>query len=157
MCQVEEKQVIAVHNVSTTYHVPLLLDGQKLLNTLGDLLDLQSIKTPAARIEGGGHMWKDWVELTRAQDHKLDTVSIALVGKYTSLHDAYISVSKALEHAAMYCRKTLELVWVDASHLEDETLEISPTEYHKAWDDVRTANGSKLLHLFSQRDLPDTV
>jgi CTP synthase len=67
MCQVEEKQVIAVHNVSTTYHVPLLLDKQKLLNTLGDLLDLQSIKRPAARIEQGGHMWKDWVELTRVR------------------------------------------------------------------------------------------
>jgi len=144
MCQVEEKQVIAVHNVSTTYHVPLLLDKQKLLNTLGDLLDLQSIKRPAARIEQGGHMWKDWVELTRVQDHTPDTVSIALVGKYTSLQDAYISVSKALEHAAMYCRKTLELVWVDASHLEDETLQNSPTEFHKAWNAVSTANASKM-------------
>jgi CTP synthase len=149
MCQVEEKQVIAVHNVSTTYHVPLLLDKQKLLNTLGDLLDLKSIKRPTSRIDQGGHMWKDWVDLTRAQDNTLDTVSVALVGKYTSLEDAYISISKALEHAAMYCRKILKLVWVDASHLEDETLQDSPAEYHKAWEAVHTANASKIPSPFA--------
>ncbi|KAK3946434.1 putative CTP synthase [Diplogelasinospora grovesii] len=140
MCQVEQKQIVAVHNVSTTYHVPLLLDKQKLLDTLGDFLDLKSIEIPAERIERGGFMWKEWCELARAQDHTHDTVSIALVGKYTSLEDAYISVKKALEHSAMYCRKKLELIWVDSSHLEDETLAESPAEFHKAWHAVCTAN-----------------
>jgi CTP synthase len=149
MCQVEEKQVIAVHNVSTTYHVPLLLYKQKLLDTLGGLLDLESIKKQAPRIDQGGDMWKNWVDLTRNQDRILDTVSIALVGKYTSLEDAYISISKALEHAAMSCRKTLKLVWVDASHLEDETLENSPRDFHKAWGAVCTANASKVPDPFA--------
>lgn len=141
MCQVEQKQVIAVHNVSTTYHVPLLLDKQNLLSTLGDLLDLQSIKAPAARIEQGGHMWKKWTDLAQSQDHTHETVSIALIGKYISLLDAYISIQKALEHSAMYCRKKIELRWVDASHLEKETLESSPAEFHAAWQAVRTADG----------------
>ena len=140
MCQLELERVIAVHNVSTTYHVPMLLDKQKLLSTLGGLLDLQAIPRPAARIEGGTSMWKEWVGRARGQDHTLDTVSIALVGKYTVLEDAYISVTKALEHAAMYCRRKLDLVWVDASHLEDETLESSPAKFHKAWHAVCTAN-----------------
>jgi CTP synthase len=143
MCQVEKNQVIAVHNVSTTYHVPLLLHEQKLLSTISGLLGLDAVKTPAARIEEGGHMWKNWVDLTKAQAHTSDTVKIALVGKYTSLHDAYISVSKAFEHAAMYCRKTLELVWVDAGQLEDKAKETSPEEFDKAWDAVHTADGSK--------------
>ena len=142
MCQVEQKQVIAVHNVSTTYHVPLLLHKQKFLETLGDLLDLNSVKRPAARMEQGEVMWKNWMSLAHGQDHALDTVSIALVGKYTSLEDAYISVTKSLEHAAMHCRKKLELVWVDASHLEDETMQESPAKFHKAWHAVCTANAS---------------
>ncbi|KAI1377072.1 putative CTP synthase [Hypoxylon crocopeplum] len=140
MCQVEQKQVIAVHNVSTTYHVPMLLDRQNLLDTLSDLLDLPSIKRPTELIGRGGNMWKDWVGLARGQDHTNGTVTIALVGKYTSLEDSYISVSKSLEHAAMYCRKKLELVYVDASHLEDETKEDSPAEFHKAWHVVCTAD-----------------
>lgn len=143
MCQIERKQVVAVHNVSTTYHVPMLLEKQNLLNTLRDLLDLPSIKIPAPRIEQGGQMWKDWVSLAYGQDHLHDTVSIALVGKYTSLHDAYTSLDKSFEHAAMFCRKKVKVVWVDASHLEDETKEHSPAEFHKAWHAVCTADGGK--------------
>jgi len=143
MCQVEQKQVIAVHNVSTTYHVPMLLDKQNLLDTLSDLLELKALKQPAPRIDAGTRMWKEWVGLARGQDHALETVSVALVGKYTTLEDAYISVIKALEHAAMYCRRKLELVWVDSSDLEDETLQEAPAKFHKAWHAVCTANASK--------------
>ncbi|KAK1759847.1 putative CTP synthase [Echria macrotheca] len=139
-CQVDEKQVIAVHNVSTTYHVPLLLDKQKLLDTLWPLLDIPSIHRSPEKIEKGSAMWKEWVGLARGQDFASETVTIALVGKYTSLHDAYISVSKALEHSAMYCRKRLDLIWVDSSHLEDVTLEDSPADFHKAWHVVCTAD-----------------
>jgi CTP synthase len=137
----DTKQVIAVHNVSTTYHVPLLLEKQKLIGTLGELLDLPSIKRDPQIVESGKLMWKDWVDLARGQDYPHDTVSIALVGKYTALKDAYISVSKALEHAAMYCHKKLELIWVDAGHLEDEAFESNPAEFHKAWHAVCTADG----------------
>lgn len=137
----ERKQVIAVHDVSTTYHVPLLLEKQKLLNTISELLDLKSVQQPAASIEKGGRMWREWVDLAHSQDYLHDTVSIALVGKYTSLHDAYTSLSKAFEHSAMHCHKKLKMIWVDSSHLEDETLELSPAEFHKAWHNVCTADG----------------
>jgi CTP synthase len=143
MCQVEQDRVLAVHNVLTTYHVPLLLHKQNLINTISHLLELQHIRIPDSRVSQGKHIWENWIDLTRVQDHTLDTVTIALVGKYTSLHDAYISVSKALEHAAMYCRKKLELVWVDASHLEDETEMNAPTLFRAAWEAVHKANGSK--------------
>jgi CTP synthase len=146
MCQLERDQVIAVHNVSTTYHVPLLLEKQKILSILGDLLDLPAVQRQAPRIEQGGRMWKNWIDLAQGQEHLHDTVKIALVGKYTSLHDAYISLHKSFEHAAMHCRKKLQLIWVDASHLEDETSEHSPAEFHKAWHAVCTADGSKCFN-----------
>jgi CTP synthase len=140
MCQVEKQKVIAVHNVSTTYHVPLLLSKQKIVETLSGLLHLPSIARSAELIQRGSDMWKNWTSLTKGQDRAQDTVTIALVGKYTSLPDAYTSVTKALEHSAMFCRKKLELVWVDSSHLEDETKSNSPAEFHKAWHAVCTAN-----------------
>ncbi|KAK4442882.1 putative CTP synthase [Podospora aff. communis PSN243] len=140
MCQVEKQKVIAVHNVSTTYHVPLLLSKQRIVETLSGLLHLPSIERPAELIQRGADMWKNWTSLTKGQDRAQETVTIALVGKYTSLPDAYTSVTKALEHSAMFCRKKLELVWVDSSHLEDETKSNSPAEFHKAWHAVCTAN-----------------
>jgi CTP synthase len=140
MCQVERQKVIAVHNVSTTYHVPLLLSKQKIVETLSGLLYLPSIMRPTERIEHGAEMWKNWTSLTEGQEHARETVMIALVGKYTSLPDAYTSVTKALEHSAMFCHKKLELVWVDSSDLEDETKNTSPAAFHKAWHAVCTAN-----------------
>lgn len=146
MCQMDSrKQVVAVHDVSTTYHVPLLLERQKLLSTLSELLDLSSIQRPAEKLDQGAKMWLDWVNLAHGQEHlrEGDEVRIALVGKYTSLHDAYTSLTKSFEHAAMHCRKKLKIIWVDSSHLESETLDGSPAEYHKAWHSVCTADGSK--------------
>lgn len=145
------EQIIAVHNVTTTYHVPLLVERQGLTNTMGKLLELSSIQRPTERIAHGSRMWQDWVDLARGQDYVYETVSIALVGKYTSLKDAYISVTKALEHASMYCHKKVEVIWVDASHLEDEMYQDSPAEFHKAWHAVCTADGVLVPGAFGTR------
>ncbi|KAJ6153733.1 CTP synthase [Penicillium chermesinum] len=151
MCSMDPKQVIAVHDVTTTYHVPLLLEKQKLAQTIGDLLELSSIQLLPKLIDEGKRSWKDWVQLAQGQDYRRETVSIALVGKYTVLKDAYISVCKALEHAAMFCRKKIEIVWVDSSHLEEDTFTSSPAEYHKAWHAVCTAGGILVPGAFGTR------
>jgi CTP synthase len=130
-----------VHNVSTTYRVPILLENQGFLDTLSRILKVESIPRSPELVESGKAIWQQWQGLATGQDHILSTVSIALIGKYTSLHDSYLSVSKALEHAAMHCKKKLDLVWIDASHLEDATQETSPAEFYKAWHAVSTANG----------------
>ncbi|RAL64244.1 hypothetical protein DID88_002136 [Monilinia fructigena] len=76
--------------------------------------------------------------LTTQQERAFDDVSIVLVGNITKLHDSYLSVIKSLEHAAMRCGKKLNLIWVEAEHLEDDA---KPTEFHKAWHEVCTADG----------------
>lgn len=47
-------------------------------------------------------------------------MSIALIGKYTELSDAYLSVLKALQHACMAAGLRLVLTWVEAQYLEPE-------------------------------------
>lgn len=142
-CQVEPRQVIAVHDVSSTYHVPLLLEKQGLIPVLSDLLRLDDYSIPQKHITKGQQTWGQWKALTTSQERFLDTekVRIALVGKYTTFHDSYLSVIKSLEHSAMTCGRKLELLWVDASNLEKETMAQSPEAYHKAWHEVCTADG----------------
>ena len=140
-CQVEPEQVIAVHNVASTYHVPLLLEQQGLLTTIKEILKLDSVEMSPALVEKGQKTWTEWKSLTSSQERFFDFVSIVLVGKYTALHDSYLSVIKSLEHSAMRCGKKLKLIWVDASHLEDEMKQTSPADFHKAWHEVCTANG----------------
>jgi CTP synthase len=119
----------------------VLLENQKLLETVSGILQLDKLPKPKELVSRGKLIWQEWLELATRQDHGFETVSIALVGKYTNLHDAYMSVTKSLEHAAMHCKKKLNLIWVDSSHLEDAALETSQAEYHKAWHDVCMADG----------------
>jgi len=140
-CQVEPDQVVAVHNVSSTYHVPLLLETQGLITTIRNILNLDNIPKSQALIDRGQRTWIEWKKLTTQQDRLFESVSIVLVGKYTNLHDSYLSVIKSLEHSAMRCGKKLNLIWVNASNLEAQAQSDNPAEFHKAWHEVCTANG----------------
>lgn len=130
-----------MHDVSSTYHVPLLLETQGLIPLLGDILQLNTLAISPQLIQKGKQTWSSWKALTTSQEHLYQSVSIVLVGKYTNLHDSYLSVIKSLEHAAMACSRKLNLIWVDASHLEDPTQAKSPAEFHKAWHELCTAQG----------------
>ncbi len=68
-------------------------------------------------------------------------VTIALVGKYTKLSDSYISVEKALKHAALSCRQALDLQYIEAGTLEEGTKEEDPQVYHSAWGTLCRADG----------------
>ena len=142
-CQVEHSQVIAVHDVTSTYHVPLLLEKQGIVTQLSSLFSLSSYKISPTLTTKGQSIWHDWKSLTTSQERFLDTekVNIALVGKYTNLHDSYLSVIKSLEHSAMACQRKLNLIFIDASFLETHTMQSSPEHYHKAWHELCTADG----------------
>lgn len=64
-----------------------------------------------------------------------------LVGKYTKLEDSYISVIKALKHAALLCRHRLSLSRVEADDLEEDILKTDPSRYFEAWKSVSGASG----------------
>lgn len=138
-CDVLDQQVLAVHDVNSTYHVPLLLDNQDLIGLLSETLQLDKLEVLPALLEKGQRTWTHWKQLTLAQDRLFDQVSIALVGKYTDLHDSYLSVIKSLEHSAMRCGRKLNLIWVEAEALETQMSTQDPAKYHKAWHDVCTA------------------
>lgn len=150
-CQVEPNQVVAVHDVPSTYHVPILLETQGLFPLLRDILRLDDLRIPPSLASKGAQTWSAWKKLTISQDHLYQSVSIALVGKYTNLHDSYLSVIKSLEHAAMACSRKLNLVWVDASHLEPAVQESSPVEFHKAWQELCAAKGILVPGGFGER------
>jgi CTP synthase len=152
-CQVEPQQVVAVHDVNSTYHVPLLLHQQGLIDQLKFFFNIQMDKVSPNLVTKGQSIWQSWKTLTISQDRFLETekVTIALVGKYTNLHDSYISVIKSLEHSAMACQRKLNLVWVDASNLENATMHSNPAQFHKAWHELITADGVLVPGGFGQR------
>ncbi|KAI9691444.1 MAG: CTP synthase ura7 [Bathelium mastoideum] len=133
-CHVENSQVVGVRDMPSTYQVPMLLERQGLVDLLRDILRLDpapptptnAAGTSLSLYQRGQQTWWRWKELSIGLERHFEPVNIVLVGKYTELHDSYLSVVKSLEHAAMRCHRKLELTWVDASHLEPPTPSSTP-------------------------------
>lgn len=150
-CHVGPEQVIAVHDLNSTYHVPLLLLEQKMTKYWTERLRLDTINITAENASKGADLLHRWKELTTSYDRSYETVKIALVGKYTHLKDAYTSVIKSLEHSSMRCRRRLEIIWVEATDLEPESSDSDKMKFHKAWHDLCSADGILVPGGFGQR------
>jgi CTP synthase len=120
---------------------------------VGEILKLDTVPKTKALVARGQVTWTEWKNLTIQPDHLYETVTIALAGKHTALHNSYLSVIKSLEHSAMQCGKKLNLTWVESSHLEEQTkLDNSPA-FHKDCHGVCTANGIFVPGGFAQRGI----
>lgn len=150
-CQVELDQVVAVHDVPSTYHVPLLLETQGLISILREMLRLDDVSIPASLVRSGEQTWETWKNLVTTNDRAYETVKICLVGKYTTLQDSYLSVRKSLEHASMRCERKLEIIWLNSSDLESEMEEKSPPAFYKARHQLCTASGILVPGGFGER------
>ncbi|KAM9116437.1 CTP synthase 1 isoform 2-T2 [Pangshura tecta] len=126
--------VICVHDVSSIYRVPLLLEEQGVVDYFRRRLDLPIEKQPR-------RMLMKWKEMADRYDRLLETCSIALVGKYTKFSDSYASVIKALEHSALAINHKLEIKYIDSADLEPATLQEEPVRYHEAWQKLCSADG----------------
>lgn len=140
-CHVGPEQVVNVHDVNSTYHVPLLLLEQKMIDYLHARLKLDEISLCLLLFVSRLELLSKWKATTGNFDESMETVKIALVGKYTNLKDSYLSVIKALEHSSMKCRRKLDIKWVEATDLEPEAQESNKTKFHEAWNMVSTADG----------------
>ncbi|KIY45044.1 CTP synthase [Fistulina hepatica ATCC 64428] len=150
-CHVSSEQVIGVHDVTSVYHVPLLLESQGIVQFLTRRLKLDKVNMTPAMIARGESLSKRWHELTTGQERLFETVRIALVGKYTDLKDSYMSVTKALEHSAFRVHRKLIIEWVESSDLEPGTQEAEPAKYHDAWRAVVGADGILVPGGFGER------
>lgn len=108
-CDVERRGVIPMPTAKVLYEIPLLLEKENVGEYLVQRLNLQPKKAPS---------YTAWEKLVSETNRKKPRVSIALVGKYVELHDAYMSVHEALKHAALALGLELDLKWVHSSDLE---------------------------------------
>jgi CTP synthase len=110
-CNVEQDCVIQNTTAETLYEVPLLLDREGLDEVVCRKLKLTG--TPRADLT-------EWREMVQRVKSARKEVKIALVGKYTQLHDAYLSVVEALAHAGTANDAVVEIKWVDSEPLNDQ-------------------------------------
>ena len=112
-CNMEPDCVIPNTTASTLYEVPLLLEREGLANVVCRKLELAC----------GAPDLTAWGEMVARIKTASRHVSIALVGKYTELHDAYLSVEESLFHAGTANNVIVDINWVDSSKLTQENAE----------------------------------
>ncbi|OLA91893.1 MAG: CTP synthase, partial [Roseburia sp. 40_7] len=109
-CNVPNNHVLQNLDVEYLYEAPLAMEKEELAKVACDCLKLDC---PEPDLD-------DWKEMVDSLRHPDKEVNIALVGKYTQLHDAYISVVEALKHGGIASRATVNLQWVDSELLNEE-------------------------------------
>ncbi len=108
-CNVSPDSVLENRTLDSLYEVPLMLEEQHTAEIICSKLHLEQREPD---LEG----WKDMVNHIHHADKP---VTIALVGKYVALHDAYLSVAEALQHGSFENEARLTIKWVDSEHLEN--------------------------------------
>jgi len=108
MCDVDEAAVVNAVDVPSIYDLPTLLHSQGLDEYIVKQLGL----------DAGPVSWDGWAELLRAVHEPAHELTIALVGKYIDLPDAYLSVTEALKAGGFAHNARVNIRWITADDCE---------------------------------------
>ena len=112
-CNVPVSHVLQNLDVEYLYEAPLAMEKEKLADVVLESLRLENRKPDLTE-------WKQMVSDLRNPESE---VNIAMVGKYTQLHDAYLSVVEALKHGGISCKAKVDITWVDSEELNEKNLD----------------------------------
>lgn len=137
-CDVERRAVVPMVTAPVLYEVPLMLEkagvGDYVLKRLG----LEARRRPD---------WNEWEQLVAGEQRAKPKVTVALVGKYVELHDAYMSVREALNHAGLALGVEVNIQWVHSAELEKG----------KGWEAIRAAHGILVPGGFGSRGIEGKI
>lgn len=115
-CNVSQDSVIENNDLDTLYEVPLALEAEGLANTVCRKLGLAN---PEPELDG----WREMVKVAKELLTEERCVNISLVGKYVSLHDAYISIVESLKHGGIENHINININWVNSEEVTPETVD----------------------------------
>jgi CTP synthase len=107
-CDVERRAVVPLVTADTIYSVPLELEDAGLGDYIVERLGLACSRPDL----------DDWRRLVADIRQCREVLPVAVVGKYVSLHDAYISVREALNQAGLFHDCDADIEWIDSEDLE---------------------------------------
>ena len=112
-CNIEPEDVIENTNLATLYQVPLMLEKNGLARSVCRKLGLK-MDAPDLR---------DWEQIVENFLHPDKEATIAIVGKYVQLHDAYLSIVEALQHGGIANKARVHIRWIQAEEVTEATKE----------------------------------
>jgi CTP synthase len=107
--------VLSCHDVNSIFEVPQILYDQGILDSIFTKFGKVGMVNASAN-------WDDWNKIAESMTSQKDqTVKIAMVGKYVTLADSYVSVNHALKHAGAKLGKSVEIDWIDSELIDDHS------------------------------------
>ena len=110
-CNLPKQNVFENFDEPNIYNVPLMLESQGLSNVVCKHFKLETEKIDLSN-------WNDLIIKQKNIAIKNERVKIAIVGKYISMKDAYISLIEALNHGGIYNDINVDIKWISAETLE---------------------------------------
>ena len=110
MCDVDEEAVVTASDAPSIYDIPKVLHSQGL-----DAYVVRRLDLPFRDVD-----WTQWDQLLRRVHQPAEEITIALVGKYIDLPDAYLSVGEALRAGGFAHDARITLRWVGSDDCESE-------------------------------------
>lgn len=111
-CNVPKTHVLQNLDVEVLYEAPLAMEKEHLAEVACQCLQLDCPEPDLT----------EWRAMIDAWKHPEHDVTVALVGKYTQLHDAYISVVEALKHGGVANHAAVHIKWVDSETVTKENV-----------------------------------
>ena len=111
-CNVPVENVIENRDVETLYELPLVLEEEGLAKAAIKCLGLKD-KEPNLN---------EWKHMLNNLKNPTSEINIALVGKYSILHDAYLSVVEALKAAGGFYKTKINIIWTDITKLNENNI-----------------------------------
>lgn len=102
--------VYSCHDVKSIFKVPQILYDQGIVDNIFTKFGKVGLVNTSAN-------WDKWNTIVRSLEHNDDQVKIAMVGKYVTLADSYVSVNQALKHAGAKLGKTVSIDWIDSENI----------------------------------------
>ena len=112
-CNVPKTHVLQNLDVEVLYEVPLVMEDEHLAEVACECL---ALPCPPPDLE-------DWRAMIHAWKNPQKEVTVALVGKYIQLHDAYISVVEALKHGGVANHTQVHIKWIDSEKVTPENVD----------------------------------
>jgi CTP synthase len=108
MCDVDQEAVVAAVDAPSIYDIPKVLHSEGL-----DAYVVRRLDLPFRDVD-----WTRWDDLLRRVHHPSEEVTVALVGKYIDLPDAYLSVAEALRAGGFAHEAKVKINWVASDDCE---------------------------------------
>jgi CTP synthase len=113
---VTANDVLSCHDVKSIFQVPQILYDQGIMDSLFRKFGKVGMVNASAN-------WDKWNSIAASMiNHEDQKVRIAMVGKYVTLADSYVSVNHALKHAGAKLGKSVEIDWIDSESITDYSI-----------------------------------